>query len=94
MGRPKFRAGIATSAPWVSLPGPIEHEYDVYGNHRITIKGAVGEWASYVEPAIFKHDDRSFVAFTDFWVSMPEIVEHQAIAPRSLVDCYKEDEDG
>jgi hypothetical protein len=90
MARPRFVAGIVASVPWFNVDGDVEHEYDTFGNHRITIKGAVGEWADYIEIAKFKLNDRLFAAYTDYWHDMPEIVEYQPVAPRTLADIYRD----
>lgn len=94
MARPRFQAGIVASVVWLKIDGMIEHEYDEHGNHRITIKGAVGEWADFADIATFKtKDDRLFAATTDYWMSdLPEIFEMQAVLPRTLVDVYRKED--
>lgn len=93
MGRPRFLPGEATKAPWVNLTGDLCHEYDAFGNHRITLNGAVGDWADFADIATFKtKDDRFFGATTDYWMNgLPEIFEIQAVVPRSLCDVYRKD---
>ena len=92
MGRPRFQAGIATSAPWVGIKNEIQHEFDARGNHRITYNGASGDWVSYCNIATIKIDDRLFRAYSDHFVNMNEIEEAQSVVPRTLGDCYRKDE--
>jgi hypothetical protein len=93
MGRPRFIAGEATKAPWLNIKGELCHEYDEYGNHRITLNGVLGEWADFGDIATFKtKDDRLFGATTDHWMNdLPEIFEIQPVVPRSLTDVYRKD---
>ena len=94
MVRPRFQAGTYTRAAWPNVDGEIEHEFDDYGNHRITIKGALGDWANYADVASYKYGDRLFVAYTDYWEGMPEIAELEVIVKRTLADIYRKDDNG
>lgn len=93
MGRPRFIPGEATKAPWFKLDGELCHEYDEYGNHRITLQGVLGEWADFGDIATFKtKDDRLFAATSDFWMNdLPEIFEISVIVGRTLSDVYRKD---
>lgn len=89
MSQPNFKAGIYNSTPWVGITGPIEHEYDEAGNHRLVNKGRIGDWADFASIAILKIDDRLFWAVTRHHAHCDEIIEAQPVAPRSLVDIYR-----
>lgn len=94
MGRPRFVSGECTEVPWAGLTGTLCHEYDERGNHRITHNGRLGDWARFAEPALYKLKDRTFIAFTDYYSHMNEIIEIIAVLPRTLADCYNGGDNG
>lgn len=102
MGRPRFVASEVTKAPWLNIKGELCHEYDESGNHRITLNGAMGDWASYGDIALLRLEkgkyvqfggDRLFGATTDYYGGvLDELFEIQVIVPRSLSDVYRGEE--
>lgn len=88
MGRPRFVAGEATRVPWAGIEGEICHEYDGWGNHRITHKGALGRWAEWGEPATYMIGDRLFRAYTDHFRWINEIEEIIAVLPRTFSNAH------
>jgi len=91
MPRPRFIAEDATSVPWAGLKGELCHEFDAYGNHRLTFNGRLGDWACYAGIAVLKIGDRTFRAYTDYHAMCDEIEEIIAVLPRSLVDIYNKE---
>lgn len=101
MGRPSFVASEVTKAPWVNINGELCHEYDESGNHRITLNGALGDWASYGDIALLRlangkyvqhGGDRLFGATTDYYQGvLDEMFEIEVIVPRTLNDVYRKD---
>lgn len=91
MGKPRFIPGEYTKAPWAGLQGPLIHEYDEWGSHRLTHNGIGGQWANWGNVATFKIKDRLFRAYTDYEDGLNEIEEVIAVLPRSLYDLYQEE---